>query len=105
MKITKKFLSVFLAVLFVLPGLGGLCIPACAQEALEVIIVPDKTTVAPGETITYTLSIGPVSDLNQLFVNFPIPEGLTFIPLSESELAALSRSLGSKITAPRRSVV
>ena len=98
MRNVKKVLAVFLAALFVLPGLGALYMPACAQDGVEIIIVPDKTVAAPGETVTYTVSIGPVSYLKTGSIILQVPEGLTFVPFSESELNELNGKLANVFT-------
>ncbi|MCR5150165.1 MAG: bacterial Ig-like domain-containing protein [Clostridiales bacterium] len=54
---TKNLLSLFLALLFALPGLGGLSMTAYAHESTaELTALPDKTTAAPGGAVTYTES-------------------------------------------------
>ena len=51
---------------------------------------PDKATASPGETITYTVTLGAVEDLLGIKFKLIIPEGLTFVTGAE-------RSIGRNI--------
>ena len=77
MQIAKKVLAVFLAVLFVLPGLG-VGLTASAEGAVMFTVVPNVTTAHPGDTITYSVYMDPVTDMDGLQLKLGLPDGLTF---------------------------
>ena len=74
----KKVISVLLS-LVVLFGLMATAVPVYAANANEFVITPDKTEVNPGDTITYTVTIGPVVNFQSANFTLVIPEGLTFV--------------------------
>ena len=74
----KKVISVLLS-LVVLFGLMSTAVPVYAANANEFVITPDKTEVNPGDTITYTVTIGPVVNFQSANFTLVIPEGLTFV--------------------------
>ena len=72
---SKKTISLLLSVCLI-----ALCAPvmALAYDVVEFTVVPDVTEADPGDTITYTVSMGPVAHMAGLQVQLGIPEGLTF---------------------------
>lgn len=59
---------------------------ALSTEAqIEVTIEPDKTEAHPGDTITYTVYVGPVKRLQSVNFTLVIPDGLTYIVGDEVE--------------------
>ena len=77
MRNVKKVLAVFLAVLFVLSGLG-VGMTASAEAAVMFTVVPNVTTAHPGDTITYSVYMDPVTDMDGLQLKLGLPDGLTF---------------------------
>ncbi len=63
-------------------------------ESTEIKVTPDKTTVNAGETITYTITMGPVSNLGSLQMDIDIPEGLTYVAGSGKLSDGLQTTLG-----------
>ena len=77
MRNVKKVLAIFLAVLFVLPGLG-VGLTASAEDTVMFTVVPNVTTAHPGGTITYSVYMDPVTGLDGLQLKLGLPDGLTF---------------------------
>ena len=73
----KKILSLLLAVLFLLPGVS-VGLTASAEGAVTFSVVPDETTAHPGDTITYSVYMDPVTGLDGLQLTLGLPDGLTF---------------------------
>lgn len=73
----KKILSLVLAVLFLLPGLG-VGLTASAEVTVMFTVDPNVTTAHPGDTITYSVYMDPVADLDGLQLTLGLPDGLTF---------------------------
>ena len=48
-------------------------------EAYTIYITADKTQVQPGDTITFTITLGPVEHFGTVALELVIPEGLTFV--------------------------
>ena len=80
---------------FVVRGNAGYT--AVFEKDVVISIVPDKTEALPGETVNYTLKIGPVSNLAKIRFVLSIPEGLKFVDLSSNEIDALIISLMQKL--------
>ena len=57
-------------------------------------VAADKTTAAPGDEITYTITMGPVSDLGSIQMVLDIPAGLTYVAGSRSLASGLKATLG-----------
>lgn len=71
-------------------------IPALAApiESTQLKVIPDKTTASPGETITYTIIMGPVSDMGSMQMVLDIPTGLTYVENSAKLTDGLRTTLG-----------
>ena len=82
-----------LTLLMVLVLAFAVVAPAYAAEATWFTVTPDKTSVAAGDTVTYTVSMGPVSDLYGLKFKLVIPEGLTFKEGSSQTSSGLKETL------------
>ena len=84
-----------------------LTVPTTAKAADDVTltITVDKSTVNPGDTVTFTVSIGPVGQppLGGLEFDLVIPEGLTIVDESVSLPEGLEETLDSdgEIVVPR----
>ena len=79
----KRVLSILLCLCMVL----ALCpVTALAEEGKSVsfTVTADKTEAQPGDTITFTLTMGPVKGLYYADLNLRIPEGLTYVAGSGS---------------------
>lgn len=73
----KRVLAIILSVLMVF-----LAVPAetyAAEGDVLLTVTADKSTVGPGETIRFTVSMGAAADLGALQFNLVIPEGLSFV--------------------------
>ena len=67
---------------------------AAPVASTALTVAADKTTAAPGDTITYTITMGPVSDLGSIQMVLDIPSGLTYVSGSGSLAAGLKAKLG-----------
>ena len=67
---------------------------AAPVASTTLTVAADKTTAAPGDTITYTITMGPVSDLGSIQMVLDIPSGLTYVSGSGSLAAGLKAKLG-----------
>lgn len=81
----------------VVPGVVTVEAPAGnlpVYESTEVKVIPNKTTANPGDTITYTITMGPVSDLGSMQMDVVIPDGLTYVVGSGKLSEGLQEILG-----------
>ena len=71
-------------------------VPAYAAPVASttLTVAADKTTAAPGDEITYTITMGPVSDLGSIQMVLDIPAGLTYVAGSRSLASGLKATLG-----------
>lgn len=71
-------------------------IPALAApiESTQLKVIPDKTKASPGDIITYTIVMGPVSDMGSMQMVLDIPTGLTYVENSTTLAANLKTTLG-----------
>ena len=71
-------------------------VPALAAPitSTQLKVIPDKTTASPGETITYTIIMGPVSDMRSMQMVLDIPTGLTYVENSAKLTDGLRTTLG-----------
>ena len=74
----KRILSILLCLTLV-ASLLVLAIPVNAASAKEVTVTADKTTAKPGDTVTFTLTIGAVEGMGNVSTKTVIPEGLTYV--------------------------
>ena len=91
----KRITSLLLCFVMVFTMLAA-AMPALAMSTeapITVTIDPDKTTASPGDTITYTVNVGPVKRLQSVNFTLVIPEGLTYV--SGKEVDGLKALLGA----------
>ena len=91
----KRITSLLLCFVMVFSMLAT-TVPALAMSTeapITVTIDPDKTTATPGDTITYTVNVGPVKRLQSVNFTLVIPEGLTYV--SGKEVDGLKELLGA----------
>ena len=67
---------------------------AAPAASTTLTVAADKTTAAPGDEITYTITMGPVSDLGSIQMVLDIPAGLTYVAGSRSLASGLKATLG-----------
>ena len=67
---------------------------AAPAASTTLIVAADKTTAAPGDEITYTITMSPVSDLGSIQMVLDIPAGLTYVAGSRSLASGLKATLG-----------
>ncbi len=68
-------------------------IPSFAADT-QIKISADKTTASPGDTITFTITLGPVSDLGSMQMVLDIPDGLTYVANSTAIADGVKDTLG-----------
>ena len=91
----KRITSLLLCFMMIVCMLVS-AVPANAtstEAPITVTIDPDKTTASPGDTITYTVNVGPVKRLQSVNFTLVIPEGLTYV--SGKEVDGLKELLGA----------
>lgn len=71
----KRIISILLIGLILTIG----ALPAFAAGSTSFKMTADSTDVSPGDTVTYTVSLGAVEDLYSLKLKIVIPEGLTYV--------------------------
>ena len=92
----KRILSILLGLMLVV-SLLVLAVPASAAPVNPTLtITADKTEAAPGDTITYTITLGPVEALNYFQTSLDIPSGLTFVAGSGKEIEGAAAASGFK---------
>lgn len=91
---SKKITSVFLAFVLVL-SMMMTALPVAAADAgsATLSISADKTEVNPGDTITFTVSLGPVTDFGGAQFDLAYSEGLTYV--SGDVVSGLAATLGA----------
>ena len=67
---------------------------AAPVASTTLTVAADKTTAAPGDEITYTITMGPVSDLGSIQMVLDIPAGLSYVAGSGSLASGLKATLG-----------
>ena len=80
----KRILSILLCLMLV-ASLLVLAVPVNAimpSHNVELKVTADKTNAKPGDTITFTVTMGPVEALGTLQMVMDIPTGLTYVPKS-----------------------
>ena len=84
----KKLTSLLLALVMVF-SLLATAAPAIAKSsepAITIKVQPDKTEVNPGDTISYQVILGPVNNWADCEFTFVIPEGLTYVSATVSDV-------------------
>lgn len=72
----KRVLAIFLAVIMVVSVVP---VTTYAAEQITLSIIPDKTELSLGDTVSFTVSLGTVSNMGGLEFNLIIPDGMTII--------------------------
>ena len=92
----KRKVTSLLLCFIMLFSVMSVAVPAYAAPVTSTALTvsADKATAAPGETITYTITMGPVSDLGSIQMVLDIPSGLTYVSGSGSLAAGLKAKLG-----------
>ena len=67
---------------------------AAPAASTTLTVAADKTTAAPGDEITYTITMGSVSDLGSIQMVLDIPAGLSYVAGSRSLASGLKATLG-----------
>lgn len=65
-----------------------------ATQTLTITVTVDKENVKPGDTVTATVSIGAITNLQCVWVKVVIPEGLTYVTGSEKTMDNVQSELG-----------
>ena len=91
----KKVTSLLLCFIMIF-SMMTVAVPVYAAPVASttLTVAADKTTAAPGDTVTYTITMGPVSDLGSIQMVLDIPSGLTYVSGSGSLAAGLKAKLG-----------
>ena len=92
----KRKVTSLLLCFIMLFSVMSVAVPAYAAPVTSTALTvsADKATAAPGETITYTVTMGPVSDIGSIQMVLDIPSGLTYVSGSGSLAAGLKAKLG-----------
>lgn len=91
----QKITSILLCLIMIL-SMMTVAVPVYAAPVASTALTvsADKTTASPGDTITYTITMGAVSDLGSIQMVLDIPAGLTYVSGSGSLAAGLKAKLG-----------
>ena len=88
----KRITSLLLCFVLILTMLAT-AVPALAAGTSSFTIAADRAEANPGDTITYTVTMGAVSRLDSLKFKLVIPEGLTIVPGSGTLATGLKDTL------------
>ncbi|MBR3300116.1 MAG: S-layer homology domain-containing protein [Clostridia bacterium] len=88
----KRIMALFLCVImiFAMPTVSN----SLALQATEIKVIPDKTAAAPGDTLTYSIVFGAVSELGSMQMSLDIPNGLTYVAGSFAFENNIKQTLG-----------
>ena len=75
----KRITSIVLSFVMLFTMLAT-AVPALAAGSTSLTVTADKAEASPGDTITYKVKLGSVTDLFGLGFKLSIPSGLTFVP-------------------------
>lgn len=89
----KRITSLMLCFVMVFAMLAT-AVPALAAGPFDLKVTADKTEASPGDTITFTITLGPVSDMGSMQMDLVIPEGLTYVAGSGKLADGLKETLG-----------
>ena len=65
-----------------------------ATKHTQLRVTADKTAAKPGDTINFTVTLGPVSNMGTMQMDAVIPTGLTYVANSGKLADSLTRTLG-----------
>ncbi len=91
---SKRILSLLLCFAMVVTSLIVVPVTAVTYLNTQLKVLPDVTTALPGDTINYTIIMGPVSDLGSMQMCLDIPEGLTLVEGSGRLADGLKETMG-----------
>ena len=77
----KRIKAVLLSLVMVV-GLLATAVPASAAGETSFNVTADKTTANPGDTITYAVELGSVTNMGGVAFELEIPAGLTYVASS-----------------------
>ena len=83
-----------LVMIFSMMTVAVVPVHAAPVASTTLTVAADKTTAAPGDEITYTITMGPVSDLGSIQMELDIPAGLSYVAGSRSLASGLKATLG-----------
>ena len=91
----KRITSLALVFVMVL-SLLATAVPVLAApiESTQLKVTANKTSASPGDTITFTVILGPVSDLGSMQMVVKVPDGLTHVDKSGKLAEGLKETLG-----------
>lgn len=89
----KRITSIVLCLMLMLTLFPSV---ASADTATEITISADKTEVYPGDTVTYTISMGAVANMQGFEFKIDIPDGLTYNVGSYHVTEGLKDTFGSE---------
>ena len=89
----KRITSLMLCFVMVFAMLAT-AVPALAAGPYDLKVTADKTEASPGDTITFTITLGPVSDMGSMQMDLVFPEGLTYVANSGKLADGLKETLG-----------
>ena len=91
----KRITSLALVFVMVL-SLLATAVPVLAApiESTQLKVTANKTSASPGDTITFTVTLGPVSDLGTMQMVVNVPDGLTYVDKSGKLAEGLKETLG-----------
>ena len=91
----KRITSLLLCFVMVFAMLAT-AVPALAASitSTQLKVSPNKTKVSPGDIITYSIVMGPVSDLGSLMMDLEIPEGLEYVANSGEIVNGITEAMG-----------
>ena len=90
----KRITSLLLCFVMVFTMLAA-AVPALAAGSTSFNIKPDKTEAHPGDTISYTISLGAATNLRSIKIKLSIPEGLTYVANSGKTPDGLEATLNN----------
>ena len=91
----KRITSLALVFVMVL-SLLATAVPVLAApiESTQLKLTANKSSASPGDTITFTVTLGPVTDLGTIQMVVNVPEGLTYVENSGKLAEGLKETLG-----------
>lgn len=89
----KRITSLMLCFVMVFAMLAT-AVPALAADTFDLKVTADKTEASPGDTITFTITLGPVSDMGSMQMDLVFPKGLTYVANSGKLADGLKATLG-----------
>lgn len=90
----KRIISLLLS-LVMLMSISVTAVPTMAAEPIDLKVTADKTTANPGDTVSFAVAVGAVTDLAILEFQLKIPDGLTIIESSVALPEGIEETLDS----------